>query len=308
MGTCFEKQQDNKRTACLWMQAGVVRHKFCGINYDCPACRFDRNMRQMADKNRKLRKEGRIPEGKRGKIVFWKDKLKELPLVKRPCIHHMKGKIDFRTCTNEYICGNCEFEQYFQDQHTVHAVVRPVDVLDIEGFRIPQGFYFHQGHTWVKIEESSMVRVGIDDFALRLLGPLDRIEAPLIGKQVEQNRADISLTRGTNNAMVLAPVSGVVTDINPRVREKGSLANKDPYSEGWIMRVHSNNLRHDLKNLMMGSETRDSLEQDINMVYQVIEEVAGPLAADGGNLGDDIYGNMPQIGWDRLTREFLRSG
>lgn len=303
----LKKQSANKRHACLWTQAGIVSHKFCNNDYECLTCRFDRDLRLVAEENRKLREEGRTAKGKRGKIVFWKERLKELPLGKRPCIHNMKGRIDFRVCTNEYNCGNCEFDQYFNDQHTVHTVVKPVGVLDIEGFRIPQGFYFHQGHSWAKIEENSMVRVGIDDFALRLLGPLDKIEAPLVGKEVRQHNPDISVSRGSNKAGVLSPVSGVVTDINPRVREKGSIANQDPYSEGWVMRVHSDSLRHDLKNLMIGSETRDSVQKEVNRVYQVIEEVAGPLAADGGNLGDDIYGNMPQIGWDRLTRLFLRS-
>jgi hypothetical protein len=39
----------------------------------------------------------------------------------------------------------------------------------------------------------------------------------------------------------------------------------------------------------------------------VIEETAGPLATDGGYLGDDIFGHMPQIGWQQITRMFLRS-
>jgi len=29
------------------------------------------------------------------------------------------------------------------------------------------------------------------------------------------------------------------------------------------------------------------------------------LAADGGYLADDIYGNIPALGWKNLTRNFL---
>jgi len=39
----------------------------------------------------------------------------------------------------------------------------------------------------------------------------------------------------------------------------------------------------------------------------MMEEVAGPLAADGGQLGQDIYGSLPQLGWDRLVQGFLRT-
>ena len=295
------------RTACIWMQAGVVRRKYCEIDYHCEACRFDRALRRTARENSQLRQQGGIPQGKSGRIVYWKDRLRDLPAWKQPCLHHMKGRIEFRACTHDYQCGNCEFDQYFSDQYTVHAVVRPVDVLDVKGFKLPHGYYLHRGHTWVKIEEGSTVRIGLDDFALRLLGPLDRVEAPLMGKQVEQDRDDILLSRSSNTARVQSPISGVVTDINPELREKGNLANDDPYTSGWVMRLHSDNLRRDLKNLMIGDQASQYLDGEINRLYEVIEEEAGPLAADGGYLGDDIFGNLPQTSWQKLTRLFLNT-
>jgi glycine cleavage system H lipoate-binding protein len=289
------------------MQAGVVRRKFCEIDYHCEACRFDRALRRTARENSRLSQKDEISKGKSGGIVYWKDRLRELPTWKQPCLHHMKGRIDFRACTHDYQCGNCEFDQYFSDQYTVHAVVRPVDVLDVKGFKLPHGYYLHPGHAWVKIEEGSTVRVGLDDFALRLLGPLDRVEAPLMGKQVEQDRDDILLSRSSNTARVQSPISGVVTDINPGLREKGNLANQDPYTRGWVMRLHSDNLRADLKNLMIGEQAGEYLDDEIDRLYRVIEEEAGPLAADGGYLGDDIFGNLPKTSWQKLTRLFLHT-
>ena len=294
-------------TPCIWMQAGVVGHKYCNLDYQCEACRFDRALRRTARENSRLRLQGESPQGKSGRIVYWKDPLRELPAWKQPCLHHMKGRIDFRACTHDYQCGNCEFDQYFSDQYTVHAVVRPVDVLDIKGFKIPHGYYLHRGHTWVKIEEGSTVRVGLDDFALRMLGPLDRVEAPLMGKEVKQDRDDILLSRSLNSARVQSPISGVVTDINPELRERGSLANQDPYTQGWVMRLHSQTLRQDIKNLMIGEQASQYLDGEIDRLYEVIEEEAGPLAADGGYLGDDIFGNLPETSWQKLTRQFLRT-
>ncbi len=159
----------------------------------------------------------------------------------------------------------------------------------------------------MKIEEGSTARIGLDDFALRLLGPLDRVDAPLLGKEVKQDRDDILLSRSSNTARVQSPISGVVTDINPELRERGSLANQDPYTQGWVMRLHSQNLRQDIKNLMIGEQASQYLDGEIDRLYEVIEEEAGPLAADGGYLGDDIYGNLPQTSWQKLTRQFLRT-
>lgn len=303
----IENRVAKRENPCIWMQAGVVRKKFCGIDYDCVPCHFDRAMRRLAAENEKAGKKGAVLNSKRSQIVYWKDRLNELPQWKRPCVHHMKNRIDFRACFNEYRCGTCEFDQYFYDEFAVHAIVKPVDVLHIEGFKIPQGYYLHKGHTWIKIEEGGEVRIGLDDFALRLLGPLDMIDAPLIGKAVRQDRADIKMKRGSKTAKILSPLTGVVTAVNPDLREQGSHATADPYSDGWIARIHSDTLRKDLKNLMIGDETTDFMQNEVAHLYKVIEQEVGPLATDGGHLGNDIYGNIPQIGWKRLTGLFLRT-
>lgn len=305
--TRLEHRLDEKQAPCIWMQADVVQHKYCLSNYCCHACRFDRVLRRVCDENSRLKKQGKIPKGKTGQIVFWKDKLKKRPPLKRPCLHHMKGRIDFKACNRDYKCKDCEFDQYFDDQYTVHAVVRPVDLINVEGVEIPYGFYLHKGHAWVKVEEGSDVRIGLDDFALRMLGPLDQIKAPLIGKTLEQNVADIILSRGSKNAKVLSPISGVVTAINSNLRNDGSLANQDPYTDGWVLRAHSKNLRKDLQNLMIGSETIDFFKEEVDRLYRIIEEEVGPLAADGGHLGGDIYGNIVQVGWRRLVKLFLHT-
>jgi glycine cleavage system H lipoate-binding protein len=289
------------------MQAGVVAKKACQTNYECSDCHYDRIMHQVAEENRRLKKEGSAPRGKRGKIVSWRRKLKAQPPSRRPCVHHMKGRIEFRICTHEYHCSNCDFDQFFDEQYSVHAVVNPVDFLEIKGFKLPQGYYFHPGHTWAKLEQDSTVRIGLDEFALRVFGPFDRIEGPLMGKLVKQGESAILVTRGEQKAEVLSPVSGVVTSINLKLREEGKVAGRDPYSEGWVMSVHTEDLRCDLRNLMIKEESGAFMGEEVDRLYHVVEEVAGPLAADGGHLGKDIYGNMPELGWDRLTRLFLRT-
>jgi glycine cleavage system H lipoate-binding protein len=304
----LNKPETPEQPFCIWMQAGVVRHKWCNAGFQCESCRFDKKMQAVAWENKKLTASGRTPSGNKARIVFWKDKLKELPAWKRPCLHHMKNRIEFRACTNDYQCRSCEFDQYFQDQYTVHAVVQPVAVLDVHGFRIPQGYYLHPGHTWVKIEDNSEVRIGIDDFAMRVLGPLDNITAPLIGKELRQENRDISLKRGAREAKLLSPVSGVITAMNMDAVQQREGNNSDPYTDGWVARIHAPDLRRELRQLMIGAEAEHFLNREVDDLYQVIEEEAGPLAADGGLLGSNIYGNLPENSWNRLTKRFLHTG
>jgi glycine cleavage system H lipoate-binding protein len=305
--TRLENRMSKASSPCIWMQAGIVRRKNCDIDYACKECRFERAMRRVARRHDSRTESGVPGRRKTGRIMAWEEKMKALPPSKRPCIHHLKQRIDFKGCTNDYRCDSCEFDQYFFDEYRVHAVVKPVDILEVEGFKVPQGYYLHPGHAWVRVEEGGLVRVGLDEFALRLLGPPDRVEAPLMGKVVKQGRGDISLFRGHNETRVLSPVTGVVTAINPKLRDEGSLAHQEPYSEGWVMTVHAESLREDLKNLMIHEESKAFLGEEVDRLYGMVEEVAGPLAADGGQLGEDIYGSLPELDWERLVKAFLRT-
>ena len=299
------KQLSKIKPVCIWSQAGVIERQTCDENFECGSCEIDKDLCRAANHNKRLKTEGKIPDGDQRGVVYWKEKLRELPTNKRLCLHHMKGRIDFKTCTNEYSCVNCDFDQYFYDQYSVHAVIKPVDVLDLDGFKVPQGYYFHQGHTWAKLEENAEVRIGIDDFALRLLGPPDGIESPLVGKEIQQGQAQLLFKRGPNMVAMKSPVSGIVTAVNTELRENGGLANGSPYTKGWVLRVHSPNLRSEIKNLIMGDEEKELLGKEIEILYQMIETHVQPLAADGGHLLEDIYGSMPGLGWDRLVKAFF---
>ena len=56
---------------------------------------------------------------------------------------------------------------------------------------------------------------------------------------------------------------------------------------------------------MADRDSIDWMNGEVNRLEGMIEEVAGPMAADGGYLKEDIYGNLPDLGWRNLTRNFL---
>jgi hypothetical protein len=62
-----------------------------------------------------------------------------------------------------------------------------------------------------------------------------------------------------------------------------------------------------MKKLMVDQDSLSWINTEVNQLETMIEEVAGPLAADGGYLADDIYGNLPDLGWKNLTQKFLRT-
>ena len=58
---------------------------------------------------------------------------------------------------------------------------------------------------------------------------------------------------------------------------------------------------------MVDQSSLSWMNNEVTNLESMIEDVAGPLAADGGYLAEDIYGNLPDLGWEKLTKAFLRT-
>jgi glycine cleavage system H lipoate-binding protein len=189
----------------------------------------------------------------------------------------------------------------------VHAVVLPVGFQDVDGFKLPQGYYLHPGHAWARIEDGDEVRIGIDDFAQKLFGPFDHIESPLVGKEVTAGTPAIVVRHGNRSARILSPVNGVVTSINTDLRNNGVSSVDDPYTAGWVMRVRADTPRQDIAAMLIGPEAGAWIKTEVKRLYRIIEEDAGPLAADGGFLSNDIMSRLPALDWDRMAGLFLKT-
>ena len=277
---------------CIWMQSGVVQFKNCNNFYDCTTCKYDLGMQKRADHN---------------KVISWQDAMRKRGELDRICRHSLTNRMTKRVCAYDYECSRCDFDQFFEDVWDTRTSSSPYDAEEIKGFKVPMGYYFHNGHTWVRIESGGYMRVGMDDFAMKLLGKPDALDLPLMGKELDKDTVGWGLKRKQNLADVLAPVDGVIVDVNSKVRENPELANRGPYEDGWLFMVRTPDIKASAKKLMSDSSTMDWMSKELNMLENMIEEVAGPLAADGGYFTDDIYGNLPDLGWKNLTKTFLKT-
>ena len=277
---------------CLWMQAGVVKFKNCDNYYDCMTCKYDAAMGSKAAK---------------GKQATWQDAMRRLPDMDRVCRHSLTNRIERRVCAYDYQCSACDFDQYFEDVWTTKSKSEPFEVQQVKGFDVPMGYYFHNGHAWARIESGGYIRIGLDDFALKVLGKADALDLPLMGKELDQGKIGWGLKRKDNHADVLSPIDGVIVEVNSTLREKPDVANREPYGDGWLFMVRTPNVKATMGKLMTDQSSLTWMNDEVKSLETMIEDVAGPLAADGGYLADDVYGNLPDLGWNNLTKAFLKT-
>lgn len=99
---------------------------------------------------------------------------------------------------------------------------------------------FTKEHEWVRIDGDEAT-IGITDFAAGELGDIVFVELPKVGASVTAMQSMGTIEAVKTVADLFAPVSGVVTAINNALEQGPDLVNKDPFGDGWFVRVKMSN-------------------------------------------------------------------
>jgi len=177
----------------------------------------------------------------------------------------------------------------------------------VGGFRVPEHLRYHPGHTWALSESPTLVRVGMDEFSAKLMGKVDRIVLPQRGQWIRQGQKIWTIFRDGQSVDMLSPIEGQVTDINENAARDPEQARKDPYSEGWLVAVHSPDAKTNLRNLLSGALARTWTEQCAARLRAMLPSPAGALAQDGGEAIDDLSSQLPEQRWATVAMEFFLS-
>jgi len=277
---------------CIWMKAGVVNFKLCENAYDCPDCAFDKAMSRMAEQK---------PESSGS----WRQTMRSKVHDERECRHMLTGRAQYHLCSNNYRCNTCEYDQYLDETDLAEAT-GAVHTSKISGFDVADGYHYHRGHCWARVEHGGFVRMGIDDFAFRLMGCPTDIHLPKLGSHLEQTEVGWSIQKEEKNAGLLAPLKGIVVATNYKAAKDPRLAKTDPYGQGWLIVVEPQGLRQGLKTLLFERKAAAWLKAEAQRLEGMVMRAYGmTLAATGGEIVDDIIGNLSHLKWEDLVHEFL---
>ena len=175
----------------------------------------------------------------------------------------------------------------------------------VGGFQVPDNLRYHPGHTWALNESPTLVRVGLDDFASKLAGKVERITLPQRGQWIRQGQKIWTLHRDGSAVDMVSPIEGSVAEINEAVAQSPELASRDPYGEGWVVTVQSPDAKTNFRNLLGGALARWWTEESANRLQRYMPGAMGALAQDGGVAMADLTTHMPDQEWSKVAREFF---
>ena len=173
-------------------------------------------------------------------------------------------------------------------------------LTSLHGFMIDEAKLYLEGHLWMR-RKNGVVRIGLDDFAQFILGPIASVRLREKGEKIGESEWYMRCEVDTGEVELLAPFRGVVEDVNERLLETPSLLNLDPYGGGWLFDVR---LEVEPK-ILNAPQAKEFMEGEIRRLEELLAQKAGITMADGGEFVREIR-NLLRDKASLLVKEFLK--
>jgi len=129
---------------------------------------------------------------------------------------------------------------------------------------IPEKLLYTEDHEWIKVEGGNIALIGITDFAQSELDELVYIEVETVGETLNAGEVFGAIEAVKTTSDLFMPVNGEILEFNKELNENEgdnpTLVNKDPYGEGWIVKVKVSDPTQ-LENLLSAEAYKALLEQ-----------------------------------------------
>ncbi|MEG8947743.1 response regulator [Rosettibacter firmus] len=186
--------------------------------------------------------------------------------------------------------------------HIAH--IPEIEKVGKSEFAIPGGVFISEGHCWAAVSQDGSVKVGLDDFAKKLIGKIDSIEFPNLGMNVQKGQPLFSVRQNKKTIQFLSPVSGLVKSINHELAENLESLDFTPYDKNWICIIDADKLDTELQLLKIGKSAvtfyQEEIEKYINKIKEFVKEESS----------EELYwGQLENLGekeWYIITGEFFR--
>ncbi|MBU1077287.1 MAG: glycine cleavage system protein GcvH [Spirochaetes bacterium] len=101
---------------------------------------------------------------------------------------------------------------------------------------VQDSLLYAPSHEWIRIEGDIGI-IGITDFAQSQLGDIVYIELPETDENIFMNSAFGSIESVKTVSELIAPVNGNIIETNEELAASPELINKDPYNNGWLIKI-----------------------------------------------------------------------
>ncbi|MFC2142108.1 response regulator [Acidobacteriota bacterium] len=188
----------------------------------------------------------------------------------------------------------------------VHLITPSIDAVKSKHkINVPAGVFISPSHTWINLELNGIARVGIDDFAQKILGPIEEIELPMEGQKIEKGAPLFSIKKGTHQLSIPSPVSGTVVAKNSELLDRMDYIQIKPFELGWICTVEPSNLPEDFQSLIIGADSVTWYQKEIEKYNEKLNQLRG--GAKERESVEEEKQRTEDAAWQGFEQIFLQS-
>jgi glycine cleavage system H protein len=179
-------------------------------------------------------------------------------------------------------------------------------------WKIPEGLYLSEEHTWFRPDSQVGIRVGADGLLAHALAVAEKVVLPKLGEEVKAGQPLFRLEFRSCDLKVPSSIAGRVVALNAQLAERPELATKDPYGSGWICAITPAQSNSGSGSMLSGEKAAAWLEREFHrfrefLCTQISPDLALGLTSQDGGL--PAVGALSQLDpgiWSVFESEFLR--
>jgi glycine cleavage system H protein len=131
----------------------------------------------------------------------------------------------------------------------------------VRGCDFPDDLYYNvENNVWARFEQDGSITVGMTVYGCALAGEIVSCMPKKPGKVIEQNKSVATIESGKWVGPVKAPVGGEIIAINEELDADPGLMNRDPYIQGWVVRMTPAQWQKECGELITGADTAEAFE------------------------------------------------
>ncbi len=193
----------------------------------------------------------------------------------------------------------------------VHITHLPASHDFIKGeFSIPGGVFISKNHTWFSINQEGITKIGIDDFAKKLIGKIDSIELPNLGMNIKAGQPLFTVKQGGRSVTFNSPITGKVSQVNTVLLRNLAALEMTPYERNWICALDTDKIDDEIKGMCIGKSAVALFQNDIENCKNLIKDLLKSEKREGEYIEEgQIYigqlEGLSDVSWQKVIAEFF---
>jgi len=197
----------------------------------------------------------------------------------------------------------------------IRKIKETLGILTSDILKIPKGVFFSNHHTWAHLEKSGIAEVGLDDWLLHLAGEVEFSQIKEKGSEIRKGEILTQIVSKGRSLNIISPLSGLVIDTNPMLRENASIIGQDPYKKGWVYKIEPSSWKSETSSFYVGEEAKQWLKLELERFKDFISislaknhpESSLIIMQEGGELRDNPLFDLPKDVWQDFQKIFLEN-